>query len=254
MAAGVKLTPLIFALYLWFTGRRRAALVSLGTFAATIAAGFAGVPGASAQFWWGGAMFRKNGLQVLVNQSLYGTIDRLAGGASWVHVAWALAALVVGAGGLALAVAAARRGDQLLGLVVTGITGLLISPISWDHHWIFVLPALALAADPRWLRRAWARGAYILALLGPFLVYPDKVTTTAPGHTTPERLTRAGGVLHFAPQNATNTVEYHYHGWQLLAGNLYVVLGLAFLALVAVLTWLTHREREPVTHADTGLA
>ena len=31
------------------------------------------------------------------------------------------------------------------GLLVAAVTGLLVSPISWSHHWVWCLPLLALA-------------------------------------------------------------------------------------------------------------
>ena len=44
LAAGVKLTPLIFLAYLAITGRVRAAVTAAGTFVATVAAGFILLP------------------------------------------------------------------------------------------------------------------------------------------------------------------------------------------------------------------
>jgi alpha-1,2-mannosyltransferase len=54
IAAGLKLTPLIFVPYLLCSRRPRAACVALGTFAATIAAGYAVLPADSARFWGDG--------------------------------------------------------------------------------------------------------------------------------------------------------------------------------------------------------
>jgi alpha-1,2-mannosyltransferase len=55
LAAGIKLVPLIFLLYLVITGRIRQAMVGLAAFLALAAAGFAVLPGASAQWWFGPA-------------------------------------------------------------------------------------------------------------------------------------------------------------------------------------------------------
>jgi alpha-1,2-mannosyltransferase len=42
---------------------------------------------------------------------------------------------------------AAKRGDEAMGLALTGIVGVLISPITWVHHLVWVLPAMILLVD-----------------------------------------------------------------------------------------------------------
>jgi alpha-1,2-mannosyltransferase len=54
LAAGIKLTPLVFVAYLLLTGRLRAAVTAFATFAATVAAGFLWLPARSRTFWLGG--------------------------------------------------------------------------------------------------------------------------------------------------------------------------------------------------------
>jgi alpha-1,2-mannosyltransferase len=51
IAAGIKLTPLIFLPYLLLTGRRRAAGVALASFAGTVLAGWLVLPAESARYW-----------------------------------------------------------------------------------------------------------------------------------------------------------------------------------------------------------
>jgi alpha-1,2-mannosyltransferase len=51
IAASLKLTPLVLLPYLWVTGRRRAALLGLATFAATTAAAWLILPEASFRCW-----------------------------------------------------------------------------------------------------------------------------------------------------------------------------------------------------------
>jgi hypothetical protein len=82
LAAGIKLTPLIFVAYLALTGRLRAAAVAAGTFAVTVAAGFGGLPGPSRTFWLGGVFYDRNRIGDPANpsdQSLSGAVARLAG-------------------------------------------------------------------------------------------------------------------------------------------------------------------------------
>jgi alpha-1,2-mannosyltransferase len=53
-------------------------------------------------------------------------------------------AAVVGILGIALAVLAGRRGDEAMGFSLCAITGLLVSPVSWTHHWTLAVPGLLL--------------------------------------------------------------------------------------------------------------
>lgn len=82
LAAGFKLTPLIFVLYLLLTRRLRAAVVALSTFAATIATSLILLPGQAREFWFGGLFLnsRRTGNNAYAgNQSLHGMLARLAG-------------------------------------------------------------------------------------------------------------------------------------------------------------------------------
>jgi len=146
LAAGLKLTPAIFAVYLLITGRRRAAAMAAAVFAGTVAAGFAALPASSAWFWAG--PFASPGhvspVQNPQNESLAGALARTMHTA---HIlpAWLPLAAAVTVAGLALAAAAARRGDEALGFSLCAVTGLLVSPISWIHHWVIAVPALLVA-------------------------------------------------------------------------------------------------------------
>ena len=146
LAAGLKLTPAIFAVYLLVTGRRRAAATAAAAFAGTVAAGFSVLPASSAWFWSG--RFASPGhvspVQNPQNQSLYGALARAMHTAHVLPV-WLLLATATAVAGLALAAAASRRGDEALGFSLCAVTGLLISPISWIHHWVIVIPALLVA-------------------------------------------------------------------------------------------------------------
>jgi alpha-1,2-mannosyltransferase len=164
VAAGIKLTPAIFAAYLLITGRRRAATIAAAAFAGTVAAGFAVLPVSSAWFWAG--PFASPGhvspVQNPQNQSLYGALARVMHTAHVLPV-WLLLATAAAVAGLALATAASRRGDEALGFSLCAVTGLLISPISWIHHWVIVIPALlvaGLSAD-----RAYRAGKVAAAVL-----------------------------------------------------------------------------------------
>lgn len=156
LAAAIKLTPLIFVLYLLATRRVRAAAVAVGTFAVTVAAGFLLLPADSRSFWLGGTFLdaRRVGRAVdLADQSLAGVIARLGGG-SGAGPGWYAAAALTAIAGLAVAVWAHRRGHRSVGAVCCGITGLLVSPISWTHHWVWAVPLLVLLVVAAWRRHS----------------------------------------------------------------------------------------------------
>jgi alpha-1,2-mannosyltransferase len=147
LAIGLKLTPGIFTVYLLLTRRYRAAVTSLLVFAATVALGFAAIPGDSASYW-GGAFIdpsRVGRIENAANQTLRGAYARVLHSMN-VEALWLFTAALVGVAGVALAVRAGRRGNDALGVSLCALTGLLISPVSWSHHWVLATPALLLLA------------------------------------------------------------------------------------------------------------
>jgi alpha-1,2-mannosyltransferase len=160
LAAGVKLTPAVSALY--FLGARRWATVvfSAVVFLATIGVS-ALVVGDQARYYFTellGDASRVGPIGTSFNQSWRGGISRILGhDAGYGPIV--VAALLVTAV-LAFLAWRATTGDDRLGrIVVVQLFGLLLSPISWTHHWVWVLPLMIwLLHGP--LRRL--RGARIL--------------------------------------------------------------------------------------------
>jgi alpha-1,2-mannosyltransferase len=150
IAAGIKLTPLIFIPYLMITRQYRAARVAAGSFLATVAIGFAAMPSFSWHYWTStfyatSRMYPQNVPQAW-NYSIREIIELYSGSAAVTLWCWLIAAVVVGVCGLMVARSASLRGNELTGVVACAITGLLISPISWPGHWVWCLPLLVVAA------------------------------------------------------------------------------------------------------------
>lgn len=164
LAAALKLTPLVFVPYLLFSQRRGMAARALSTFAVSIVVAFIVLPGDAAKYW-GGAVFnvsRVTGRHHLsggspVDQSLRGALVRLFPAVPHLTMLWLPLCLLVGGLGMLLATRAARQGNELLGFLLVATTGLLVSPVSWTHHWTLIVPGLiAMAttvprASTRWL-------------------------------------------------------------------------------------------------------
>ncbi|MER7839356.1 glycosyltransferase 87 family protein [Streptomyces sp. NPDC096040] len=148
IAAGVKLTPAIFIAYLFLTARRKEASVATASFAGTAVLGALFLPAATVDFWTR-RLFetgRVGKAWIVDNQSLQGLIARVAGTEA-PGLAWALPATALAATGLWLATRAHREhrthGDRW-GILLTAFTALLVSPISWSHHWVWCVPLLAV--------------------------------------------------------------------------------------------------------------
>ncbi len=183
LAAGIKLTPLIFAAYLLATGRVRAAATTAGTFATTVAVGLLTLPGPSRMFWMGGVFgdYRRIGDPANPSdQSLAGALARLTrtGDLPWRW--WLAAALMTGVAGLAVAAWAHRRGHRMAGVMCCAMTGLLVSPISWTHHWVWDVPLLTWLAATTWRRRSWWCG---LAAAAAAAVFSGQIPITWAGRS-----------------------------------------------------------------------
>lgn len=140
IAAGIKLTPALFIVFLVATGRRREAAVATLTFVATVAVGFLLLPAASHEFWLQGHFqdVRRISSDPLANTSLVGLLERLGWATPWPTVAAAVFAIVA----VAIAAVVWRRGQLLLGLAIAGMTTAAVSPFSWSHHWVWFAPLL----------------------------------------------------------------------------------------------------------------
>jgi alpha-1,2-mannosyltransferase len=254
IAAGIKLVPLLFIAYLLVTRRFRQAAVATAAFAVTVVVGFAVLPHESAQWWLHGYFLqagRTGFIGTMLNQSQRGLITRLAGSVASAGGLWLAIAIVTGIAGLAAAAVLDRAGHSFTGLMVCALTALLVSPISWDHHWVWVVPALAVLVDAavrardRWARAGWIAAAAAMVVV--FGAWPR----FWPGDSTG---LLQGGLIWYAPVSTFSSgdnahyIEYHYRGLQEIAGNLYVIAGYALflLALAGAAYWLcTRRSRMP---------
>jgi alpha-1,2-mannosyltransferase len=223
LAAGIKITPAIFILYLLLTRRYRAAFAATTAFGVTVLVSFAALPGSARQFWLGGLFphqQRVGDASAVPDQSLDGLITRLAGSGGLV---WLAAVVFVGITGLALAALAHRRGLDLLGIVTCAVTGLLVSPISWDHHWVWIIPLPVAGIAAIRDRGATPGTACLVAISALFLDYPIFSGTQIPSGRALD------GLIWGIAGN-----PHDWHGLQLITGNLYVLAGLAILGAVAL--------------------
>jgi alpha-1,2-mannosyltransferase len=161
VAAALKLTPMIFVLYLLAVRRWRAALTATVAAAGCTILGAIILPGASLDFWTRlahGDTGLGHSLVYYTNQSVYADflrVFRLAPIGAVLGLV--LSAVVVGLGVWAAAVWH-RAGEVRFAVVLCGVASLLASPVSWLHHFVWVVPlAFSLAeltrrrVSPSWL-------------------------------------------------------------------------------------------------------
>jgi alpha-1,2-mannosyltransferase len=240
LATASKLLPGLFVVYLLLTRRIRAAVTACVTFAVLTAIGWIIQPGGSNDYWLSGRAFDSHrvlmmlGPRYMGNQSLQGTVARVLGTDAQNSIPWLLSVVVAAVAGLALAVWAQRRGEEAVGMVIVGFTGLLISPVSWSHYWLWIAPMMIVLIDVA--RRASGRtqtlaaGVAALAIL-PFLTWP---TLTAPAPN--------GALL---PNGIIWVSAFHSKLVARLGADPYIptVLGLFVLAAI----WLRIRSRDAGT-------
>ncbi|MBT2527098.1 DUF2029 domain-containing protein [Streptomyces sp. ISL-99] len=161
LAAAVKLTPALFGVFLLITGVVRARgtvrpsrnpwLRQAGTAAAVFLAATvtaAAVLPYDSHRYWTRMVFeagRVGHAEDTANQSLRGVLARLlhtGDPGPW----WAVAAALAAGTGLAVAVAAELRGERAAAVVACAVTALLVSPVSWSHHWVWCVPVVLFLA------------------------------------------------------------------------------------------------------------
>jgi alpha-1,2-mannosyltransferase len=244
VAAGIKLVPLIFIPYLILAGKLRQAAVATAVFAATVVIGFIALPHESVTWWLTGYFLHAGDFQntsqgALLNQSLLALVTRTPAGAGSVHALWLGVAAVVGCVGLLAAAALARTGRPTAGWVTCAVTGVLISPISWDNHWVWVVPLLAVLADAGYQARRAARWGY-----WGFAVALAAVFADWPAHWAGPRAFVPRGLVGFGVDADHPMTEiFHLHGIQLVTWNLFVLGGLAMFAFLVSRAWLAWRNR-----------
>jgi alpha-1,2-mannosyltransferase len=250
LAAGVKLTPLIFIPYLLLIRRYRQAATAAVVFAATMALGYAILPKDSVTYWVHGLFLKANRIVFLGtrgNQSLRGAATRLAGSVTSGTAPWIAAAILVLVVGLVAAAVLYRAGRPVPGMLACALTGLLVSPLSWDHHWVWVAPGLALLAHLGARARGVVRAAWWIAAGGLVLVFgawPQFWDLSQAG-LTPAGLFWYGPATYFATGDQPWYHEFHWHGLQLLAGNSFVLAGLAGLAGLCVAAFRVRSHEVP---------
>lgn len=227
LATAVKLTPGLFILYLIVSRQWRATMVAIGTAAGATLAALVVAPRESLIYFtnvlW--QTDRVGNADFTPNQSLAGILARLHDQHEAPALLWISFAAVCCALGLSRAVSAHKEGDELAAFTLVGLAAIVISPISWSHHLVFVIPAILIMVDASLRRRATSR------VLGIGSSMAGVRYAAAAGLTYVVLLiSPIWWVNHTAPR-----VSHYDTGlWGVLAEN---SLALAVILLVAAMPW-----------------
>jgi alpha-1,2-mannosyltransferase len=165
LAAAIKLTPALFIVYLLVSRRTRAAWTAAGTAVGVTLVAALVAPNATRDFWLGALWdtTRVGRTDYTANQSLNGLLSRLASPDAPNKVLWAGLVAVIAVYGLWRATLAARGGDEMTGLALTGLTAGLISPITWVHHMYWFVPAIVALVGAAYASRSYPRATALWA-------------------------------------------------------------------------------------------
>jgi alpha-1,2-mannosyltransferase len=233
LAAAIKLTPAIFVLYLVLAGKRGAALVATVSAATVTLASALILPGPSADFW--GRLVRGDtglGHSIIyyTNQSVMADVVRMLGLAPGAALAGLATSAIVALIGVWAAVLWHRRGEIGLAVNLCGVAGLLASPVSWLHHFVWVVPiAVSLVLDSSGRPRRLPRSLLILGW-----VFVGWVAAAPRGLTDETRRLPNGA-----------DVELGWSASEHLVASVTAIVGVAFL--VAAIIWAGRWQVAPRT-------
>lgn len=165
LGMALKLTPAVFLLYFLVRRDFRTALTAVTSFAAATLLGFILAWSDSWEYWTHTVHHtdRIGSAALNTDQNIAGALARLGLGEHLRFLLWAGLCVAV----LALTVWAMRQvlqaGEPVLAVLCVALFGLMVSPVSWSHHWVWVLPTLLVTTILAWRRRNVALGALTVA-------------------------------------------------------------------------------------------
>lgn len=160
LATSIKLTPALFMVYFVVTRQWRAAFTAIGTALGATMATFV-LAGRESTAYFTSVLWqteRVGAADMTPNQSLAGVLARLYDSVETPGLLWLSFSMLLLAVGMSRASHAHADGDELTAFTLVGLTTHVISPISWSHHLVFVIPAIIVLADAALRRRGASRG------------------------------------------------------------------------------------------------
>jgi alpha-1,2-mannosyltransferase len=167
LAAAIKVTPVILIPYLFLTRQGRAGVRAVAAFVVAAALALAVNASTSWSYWthYIRDPQRAGMLSWIGNQGILGAAERMLGHTVSTPTTFVIV-FGVGTLGLLIAAGAYRRSSPVLGLLVVEATESLASPVSWSHHfiWMVLLVAWLALAEDRPRSGEWLAGAVAVLL------------------------------------------------------------------------------------------
>ena len=157
LAAAIKLTPALFVIFMFLIGKRRAAITAIVSFAVFTGIGAILLFRETAVFFGGlsGGDTRTASPLYTGNQSLLGVFFRLGDSSRTTTVLGLAVAGVLAVLGCLIAAYWWGNNEKVFAVAIVGLTTCLASPLSWTHHYVWILPlgmAVLSPGVPRWAR------------------------------------------------------------------------------------------------------
>jgi alpha-1,2-mannosyltransferase len=157
LAAAIKLTPALFVIFMFLIGKRRAAITAIISFAVFTGIGAILLFRETVVFFGGlsGGDTRTASPLYTGNQSLLGVFFRLGDSSRTTALVGLAVAGVLAVLGCLVAAYWWRNEEKVFAVAIVGLTTCLASPLSWTHHYVWILPmgmAVLSPGVPRWAR------------------------------------------------------------------------------------------------------
>ena len=227
LGIALKLTPAVFLLYFLLRRDNRAALTTLASFAGATLLGFALGWSDSLEYWTHTVRHtdRIGTAALNTDQNIAGALARLGLGEQERFLLWVAGCLLV----LTVTIWAMRRvlraGEPMLAVICVALFGLVVSPVSWSHHWVWVLPAVLVTGILGWRRRNIALA--VVSAAGVALM-----------RWTP---------IDLLPKHHEETAEW----WRQLAGMSYVWWALAVIVTAGLTVTASMSAQDATTRSPT---
>ena len=230
LGIALKLTPAVFLLYFLLRRDNRAALTALASFAGATLVGFALAWNDSWEYWTHTVLHTDRIGETALNpdHNIAGALARLGLGEHDRFPLWVAACLLVLAATVWAMRRALRAGEPTVALVCVALFGLVVSPVSWSHHWVWVLPAVLVT----WIL-AWRRRNVALAVLS--------ATGVALMRWTP---------IDLLPKHHETTANW----WRQVAGSSYVWWALAVIVAAGLTVTARVASRDSATRTLTPVS
>jgi len=151
LASAIKLTPLVFVVVLLVRRDFRSSFQAVGSFLVLTVGTWLLCPNLSRLFWDKDVVHpaRVGTVNYGGNQSWYAVLHRSPFPATGSTVLWLLLSLATLGVGAFVAWRSVSQDRQVFAVVAVALAGLLISPISWTHHWTWVILLAPMVVGPR---------------------------------------------------------------------------------------------------------